>query len=204
MTELAPYSDFLKMVMYHNCGGERLAGYIRSVGGDHYGDVPPQELLDFHYRVLDYGQEKDLAELPQDGSFRRLRLPRGQARARSPGGREDAALAGHRYRYSDRRHVQQVHARRHPRRGAGGLPRRRRWRDPFAQVVGDEAGQPAGRGRSDQADPGRWIGFRAAARMTRDGEQRWRRISARRPSCGCFGCCAELRGAHHGLARTLR
>ena len=32
LTELSKYSDFLKMVMYHNCGGERLAGYIRSVG----------------------------------------------------------------------------------------------------------------------------------------------------------------------------
>jgi hypothetical protein len=28
-------------------------------------DVPQQELLDFHYRVLDYRQEKKLAALPQ-------------------------------------------------------------------------------------------------------------------------------------------
>lgn len=67
LTVLAPYSDFLKMVMYHNCAGERMAGYIRGVGGDMYGDVPAQELLDFHYRVLDYGQEKDLADLPRTG-----------------------------------------------------------------------------------------------------------------------------------------
>jgi hypothetical protein len=67
LAEIAPHSDFLKMVMYHNCGGERMASYIRSVGGTIYGDVPPQELLDFHYRVLDYAQEKNLAELPQAG-----------------------------------------------------------------------------------------------------------------------------------------
>ena len=29
--------------------------------------MPQQELLDFHYRVLDYKQEKNLAELPQAG-----------------------------------------------------------------------------------------------------------------------------------------
>jgi len=66
LTELSKYSDFLKMVMYHNCGGERLASYISSVGGTIYGDVPKQELLDFHYRVLNY-QEKNLSEIPQAG-----------------------------------------------------------------------------------------------------------------------------------------
>jgi hypothetical protein len=27
LSELTRYSDFLKMVMYHNCGGERMASY---------------------------------------------------------------------------------------------------------------------------------------------------------------------------------
>ncbi len=67
LSELAKYSDFLKMVMYHNCGGERMASYIRSVGQTIYGDVPAQELLDFHYRVLDYQNEKPLSELAQAG-----------------------------------------------------------------------------------------------------------------------------------------
>jgi len=65
--EISKYSDFLKMVMYHNCGGERLAGYIRNVGQTIYGDVPGQELLDFHYRVLNYPQEKSLSEIPAAG-----------------------------------------------------------------------------------------------------------------------------------------
>jgi hypothetical protein len=67
LAELSKYSDFLKMVMYHNCGGERMATYINSVGHTLYADVPAQELLDFHYRVLDYKQEKGLAELPKAG-----------------------------------------------------------------------------------------------------------------------------------------
>jgi hypothetical protein len=67
LSELHKYSDFLKMVMYHNCGGERMASYIHSVGMNIYGDVPSQELLDFHYRVLDYRNEKPLADIPKTG-----------------------------------------------------------------------------------------------------------------------------------------
>jgi len=67
LSELSKYSDFLKMVMYHNCGGPRMASYIRAVGSTIYGDVPQQELLDFHYRILDYKHEKNLAEIPQAG-----------------------------------------------------------------------------------------------------------------------------------------
>jgi hypothetical protein len=66
LEELAKYSDFLKIVIYHNCGGERLAGYVRRVGQTMYGDVPSQELLDFHYRVLDY-REAALDKIPVNG-----------------------------------------------------------------------------------------------------------------------------------------
>ncbi|MDQ2948176.1 MAG: hypothetical protein M3Y27_19945 [Acidobacteriota bacterium] len=64
--EISKYSDFLKIVIYHNCGGERMAGYIDSVSQTIYGDVPKQELLEFHYRVLNY-QEKPYRELPKAG-----------------------------------------------------------------------------------------------------------------------------------------
>jgi hypothetical protein len=64
--EIARYSDFLKMVMYHNCGGERMASYIDSVNHTLYADVPRQELLDFHYRVMDF-REKGLEEIPRAG-----------------------------------------------------------------------------------------------------------------------------------------
>jgi hypothetical protein len=63
---IAPYSDFLKIVIYNNCGGERLADYVRNVGGTLYGDIPQDELLQFHYRVLNY-QERGLAEIPFTG-----------------------------------------------------------------------------------------------------------------------------------------
>src|SRR5215475_7552141 len=67
LAEMAPYSDFLKIVMYQNCAGERMADYINSVGTSYLSDVPKQELLEFHYRVLDYGKEADLKELPVIG-----------------------------------------------------------------------------------------------------------------------------------------
>jgi hypothetical protein len=63
---IAPHSDFLKIVIYNNCGGERLADYVRNVGGTLYGDIPQDELLQFHYRVLNY-QERGLAEIPFTG-----------------------------------------------------------------------------------------------------------------------------------------
>jgi hypothetical protein len=63
---IAPVSDFLKIVIYNNCGGERMAEYIDNVHSTLYGDVPREELLWFHYRVLNY-QERGLAELPYTG-----------------------------------------------------------------------------------------------------------------------------------------
>ena len=66
LAAIASHSDFLKIVIYHNCGGERMADYVNNVGSSMFGDIPKQELLDFHYRVLDY-QERGLAEIPFTG-----------------------------------------------------------------------------------------------------------------------------------------
>ena len=66
LAAIAPWSDFLKIVIYNNCGGERMAEYIGNMGHTMYGDVPDDELLEFHYRVLNY-REKGLAEIPFTG-----------------------------------------------------------------------------------------------------------------------------------------
>lgn len=63
---IAPYSDFLKIVMYHNCAGERMAGYIDSVCATMYGDLSRQEALDFHARVLNEPEGR-YAEIPKTG-----------------------------------------------------------------------------------------------------------------------------------------
>jgi hypothetical protein len=63
---IAPHSDFLKIVIYNNCGGERLARYVQNVTHSMYADLSPEEALAFHYRVLNY-QEKGIAEIPLEG-----------------------------------------------------------------------------------------------------------------------------------------
>ena len=63
---LSEYSDFLKMVIYHNCGGERMASYIDSVSQTLYGDTPKQLLLEFEYSVMNY-RERGLAEIAFTG-----------------------------------------------------------------------------------------------------------------------------------------
>lgn len=66
LKQIANCSDFLKMVMYHNCGGERMASYIDSVTGTVYGDLPKQEALDFNYRVLNC-RERSYEQIPYTG-----------------------------------------------------------------------------------------------------------------------------------------
>ncbi len=67
LERLVPCSDFLKVVMYHNVAGERMAQYIDNMASAAYGDVPKEELLEFHYRVLGYTGEKSCTEIPQSG-----------------------------------------------------------------------------------------------------------------------------------------
>jgi hypothetical protein len=65
--ELARDADFLKIAVYHNAGGPRMASYIESVGDTIYGDVPPEELTRLHYRVLDYAREPEYGRLRSSG-----------------------------------------------------------------------------------------------------------------------------------------
>jgi hypothetical protein len=67
LQKLAPVSDFLKIVIYDNVAGERLASYIDSVSETQYGDVPKEDLLRFHYDVLGYKNEGTMEQLPKTG-----------------------------------------------------------------------------------------------------------------------------------------
>ena len=64
---IAPYSDFLKIVIYNNCGGERLAGFVESLARTQYGGVPADDLLQFHYHVLGYKNEGSITQIPHTG-----------------------------------------------------------------------------------------------------------------------------------------
>jgi hypothetical protein len=67
LQRIAPVSDFLKIVIYNNVAGERLASYIDSVSQTQYGDVPKEELLRFHYSVLGYKEEGTIDQIPHTG-----------------------------------------------------------------------------------------------------------------------------------------
>jgi hypothetical protein len=66
-SELAQDADFLKAAVYHNCGGPRMASYIESTGDTVYGDIPPDELLQFHYRILNYEPRPPFERLRTSG-----------------------------------------------------------------------------------------------------------------------------------------
>jgi len=65
--DLATKADFLKVVVYNNCGGERYAHFIRNVGSTVFRDVPKDELLRFNNHLLNYGNEAGLEELATAG-----------------------------------------------------------------------------------------------------------------------------------------
>ena len=64
--EFQQHSDFLKVVMYNLCGGERLAQYVRSVQRSLYADLTPEQVLDLTYSAMQY-RDKPLDRLAAEG-----------------------------------------------------------------------------------------------------------------------------------------
>jgi len=64
--ELSKYSDFLKMVTYNNCAGERMVNYVGDLTATAFGDFTGQQFLDFEYRVLNY-RERSLDQIARTG-----------------------------------------------------------------------------------------------------------------------------------------
>jgi hypothetical protein len=60
------YSDFLKVVMYNLCGGERLAQYVRSTQQSVFADLTPDQVLEFTYDVQQH-HDQPLAAIPAAG-----------------------------------------------------------------------------------------------------------------------------------------
>lgn len=64
---VAQSADFIKPCPYNNCAGPRLAQYIRNVQSTVFRDFTPEEVLEFHYRLLGYEHEAPLDKLPFAG-----------------------------------------------------------------------------------------------------------------------------------------
>jgi hypothetical protein len=62
-----PYSDYLKVVMYDNCGGPRMARYIRNVNRTIFADLTPEQTLQFTYAVQQYSGAPPLDRLTTSG-----------------------------------------------------------------------------------------------------------------------------------------
>jgi TAT (twin-arginine translocation) pathway signal sequence len=64
--ELSKYSDFIKVVMYNNCGGERMDLYVDNIGSTLYGDMSKQSLLDMNYAFMGL-KEGSYEQIPHTG-----------------------------------------------------------------------------------------------------------------------------------------
>lgn len=65
--DLAQKADFLKVVAYNNCGGERYANFIKNIQSTIFRDVPMEELMRFNNHLLNYGNEASMEQLPTAG-----------------------------------------------------------------------------------------------------------------------------------------
>jgi len=66
LRELSKYSDFIKVVMYNNCGGERMALYVDNIGSTLYADLSKKDLLEFTYSVMNL-KERRYDQVPSTG-----------------------------------------------------------------------------------------------------------------------------------------
>jgi len=64
--DFSGYSDFLKVVMYGLCGGERLAQYVRNSNRSLFADLSPEATLALTYDVQQY-HDRPLSELAANG-----------------------------------------------------------------------------------------------------------------------------------------
>jgi len=63
----AKVADFLKIVVYNNCGGPRYADYIQHMASGIMRDLPPDEVLRINNEWLNYKDEPSLDKLPTSG-----------------------------------------------------------------------------------------------------------------------------------------
>ena len=101
LRELSNYSDFIKVVMYNNCGGERMALYADNIGSTLYGDLSKQASLDLNYAVMGF-KEGSYEQIPHTGLSADYVFRETKRALEGVAGTNTLHLAGHRYRYSDR------------------------------------------------------------------------------------------------------
>jgi hypothetical protein len=66
-SQLAELADFLKVVVYNNCGGERYVSFIHNMCQTVFRDVPPGELMTMNNHLLNYANEAPIETLATAG-----------------------------------------------------------------------------------------------------------------------------------------
>jgi hypothetical protein len=66
-SKLSHKSDFLKVVIYNNCGGPRMAEYASNIRSTILRDLSPEEALAFNYDIMGYEKEAGLGRLAVTG-----------------------------------------------------------------------------------------------------------------------------------------
>ena len=67
LKSLAGFTDFMKFYIYYNVGGPRSAKYVEKLSKSIMGDVPRDQLLQFVYRLMGYGDEGGFEDLISHG-----------------------------------------------------------------------------------------------------------------------------------------
>src|SRR5205807_662476 len=63
----AKVADYLKIVVYNNCGGPRYVRAVSGVGATIFRDIPADQLVELHNHLLNYANEKPADQLPTAG-----------------------------------------------------------------------------------------------------------------------------------------
>jgi hypothetical protein len=61
------YTDFLKFYVYYTVGGSRTAKSVERMSSSMFGDVPKEQLLQWMYKIMGYGEEGSFDELRSNG-----------------------------------------------------------------------------------------------------------------------------------------
>jgi hypothetical protein len=65
-SQLKNYADFIKIATYNNCGGGRLALFLKRLCSTVFADATPDDLLPMYYKFMNY-DEKSIKDIAADG-----------------------------------------------------------------------------------------------------------------------------------------
>ena len=146
--ELSNYSDFIKVVMYNNCGGERMALYADNIGSTLYGDLSKQALIDLNYALMGF-KERSYDQIPHTGLSADYVYRETKRALDGVAGTKTLIWPGIDIDIPTEPNNSKSHAAKREGSSSGGIPRRRARCASISKVFRDAARQPQRRWRSN-------------------------------------------------------